>query len=91
MDYLLQSVQVLPAAGFEDDQTATSLDFDAPDGSVRINTSEESNSPSTRLKLIKKDDESYYVKTPSQSTVFLIQYILGDFLLMEKSDILVSD
>ncbi|HAT21645.1 MAG TPA: hypothetical protein DCS57_02385, partial [Dehalococcoidia bacterium] len=91
MDYLLQSVQVLPAAGFEDDLAAKSLDFDAPDGSVRINTSEESNSPTTRLKLIKKDDESYYVKTPTQSTVFLIQYILGDFLLMKKSDILVSD
>ena len=91
MDYLLQSVQVLPATGFENDQTAKSLDFDAPDGAVRINTSEESNSPTTRLKLIKKDEESYYIKTPSQSTVYLIQYILGDFLLMEKSDILVSD
>ena len=77
--------------GFEDDVVSKALDFDAPDGSVRINTSEESNSPTTRLKLIKKDDESYYVKTPSQSTVFLIQYLLGDFLLMKKSDILVTD
>ena len=91
MEYLLQSVQVLPASGFEDDATSKTLDFDAPDGSIRINTSEESNSPTTRLKLIKKDDESYYVKTPSQSTVFLIQYLLGEFLLMEKSDILVTD
>ena len=91
MEYLLQSVQVLPASGFEDDVVSKALDFDAPDGSVRINTSEESNSPTTRLKLIKKDDESYYVKTPSQSTVFLIQYLLGDFLLMKKSDILVTD
>jgi len=91
IEYLLQSIQVLPASGFEDDVTSKSLDFDAPDGSVRINTSEESNSPTTRLKFIKKDDESYYVKTPSQSTVFLIQYLLGDFLLMQKSEILVTD
>ena len=91
MEYLLQSVQVLPASGFEEDATSKTLDFDAPDGSIRINTSEESNSPTTRLKFIKKDDESYYVKTPSQSTVFLIQYLLGDFLLMQKSEILVPD
>ena len=91
MEYLLQSVQVLPASGFEDDVVSKALDFDARDCSVRINSSEESNSPTTRLILIKKDDESYYVKTPSQSTVFLIQYLLGDFLLMKKSDILVTD
>ena len=94
---LLGLMQIMPAMGFEDDSIAKSLDFDAPDGSIRVNTVEESNSPTTRLKLIKKDEKSYYVKIPSQSTVFLIGYIpetpylLGDFLLMGKSDILVSD
>ncbi len=94
---LLSFMQFMPATGFENGIIAKSLDFDAPDGSIRVNTVEESNSPTTRLKLIKKDERSYYVKIPSQSTVFLIGYIpetpvlLGDFLLMKKSDILVSD
>jgi hypothetical protein len=91
IDYLLQSVEVLPASGFEDDSNAKSLDFDAPDGSIRINTTDDSNSPTTRLKLIRKDSDSYFIRASGQSTVYLIQGLLGDFLLMEKSDLLVTD
>ncbi len=91
IDYLLQSVEVLPASGFEDDSNAKSLDFDAPDGSIRINTTDDSNSPTTRLKLIRKDSDSYFIRASGQSTVYLIRGLLGDFLLMEKSDLLVTD
>ena len=91
IDYLLQSVEVLPASGFEDDSNAKSLDFDAPDGSIRINTTDDANSPTTRLKLIRKDSDSYFIRASGQSTVYLIQGLLGDFLLMEKSDLLVTD
>ena len=91
IDYLLQSVEVLPASGFEDEATAKSLDFDAPDGSIRINTIEDSNSPTTRLKLIRKDTDSYFIKTSGQSTVYLVEGLLGDFLLMKKLDLLVTD
>ena len=91
VDLLLQTVSVVPALGFEEDSIADKLDFDAPDGAVRINTVPNSSSPTTRLKFIRKDEQTSYVKIPSQSTVFIVDSRLAEFLLMSKEEILLKD
>ena len=87
MNPLLQAIELLPAIGFEAAEIAAKLDFDAPDGSIRINTSMESNIPTTKLKFIRKDDLSFYVKIPSQTTVYIVDARLADFLLMPREGI----
>jgi len=91
IDMILQAVAVVPAMGFLEDSEQESLDFAAPDGAIRINTFEGSNSPTTRLKFIRNDDVTYFVKTPSQSTVFLVDANLSEFLLMNKENIILPD
>ena len=91
LQYLFQAVQLIPAIGFADEEISKMLDFDAPDGALRINTAETSNTPTTRLKFIKKDDVSYYVKLSSQSTVFIMDGQTAEFLMMDISDISVSE
>ena len=88
---ILQAISVVPAMGFLEDSEQESLDFAAPDGAIRINTFEGSNSPTTRLKFIRNDDLTYFVKTPSQSTVFLVDANLSEFLLMNKENIILPD
>ena len=91
VDMILQAISVVPAMGFLEDSEQESLDFAAPDGAIRINTFEGSNSPTTRLKFIRNDDLTYFVKTPSQSTVFLVDANLSEFLLMNKENIILPD
>ena len=91
LQYLFQAVQLIPAIGFAEEEISKLLDFDAPDGALRINTSETSNTPTTRLKFIKKDEVSYYVKLSSQSTVFIMDGQTAEFLMMDISDISVSE
>ena len=91
LDLIMQTLQILPANGFETDEIADSLDFDAPDGSIRINTHKEASSPTTRLKFIKKDDTLYYVQIPSRSTTFTLDAQAAEFLLLNKNMIAVVD
>ena len=91
LQYLFQAVQLIPAIGFAEEEISKLLDFDAPDGALRINTCETSNTPTTRLKFIKKDEVSYYVKLSSQSTVFIMDGQTAEFLMMDISDISVSE
>jgi len=84
MSILIQTVSIVPALGFEEDSIAKTLDFDAPDGSLRINTYKDSGAPTTRIKLIMKDVSTYYAKIPSQSTVFIIDGSMGEFLLSKR-------
>ncbi|MEC8890249.1 MAG: DUF4340 domain-containing protein [Chloroflexota bacterium] len=91
IDVLLQAISIVPAVGFEEEGVAKGLDFDAPEGAVRINTLKDSSSPTTRLKFIRKDTETFYVKIPSQSTVFFVDGRPAEFLLMRKEDIQIPD
>ena len=91
LQYLFQAVQIIPAVGFADETVSKTLDFDAPDGALRINTLDTSNTPTTRLKFIKKYESTYYVKLSSQSTVFIMDGQTAEFLMMDISDISVSE
>jgi len=84
MSVLTQTVNIVPALGFEEDSIAKTLDFDAPDGALRINTYKDSGSPTTRIKLIRKDDSTYYAKIPSQSTVYIVDGAMAEFLMSKR-------
>ena len=84
MSVLTQTVNIVPALGFEEDSIAKTLDFDAPDGALRINTYKDSGSPTTRIKLIRKDESTYYAKIPSQSTVYIIDGAMAEFLMSKR-------
>ena len=38
LDMIMQTLQILPATGFETDEISKDLDFDAPDGAIPVTT-----------------------------------------------------
>ena len=81
---LLQTFQGLLATGFADDDEADELTFDAATPSIRIVTAEGSSSPTIRLRFLPRDEETSYVKTGSQPTVFIIPRGLAELLLIRQ-------
>ena len=75
---------MLVATGFADNDEADSVTFDAATPSIRIVTIEGAGNPTTRLRFLPRDEETYYVKTGSQSTVFIIERGLAEFLLQRQ-------
>lgn len=84
VDALLRTLQFVVAADFATDDEKSGLKFDEPDASVRIVTSLDATSPTTRLRFIVRDDVSYYVRTPTDPTVFILDRNTGDALLLPK-------
>ena len=81
---LLQTFQGLLATGFAADDEADELTFDAATPSIRIVTAEGSSSPTIRLRFLPRDEETSYVKTGSQPTVFIIPRGLAELLLIRQ-------
>ena len=87
VDIVLTTIErLLLASGFADDE-ARELDFDSPDASVRIVTRQGASSPTTRLRFLERDDISYYVNTPAQSTVFILDKRIADGLLKAEEEL----
>ena len=72
----------LVAMGFADESISKTLDFNSPDGSLRINTVLDQ---SIKLKFIQKDTDSYYVKKPNDPTVYLVDSESARILQMPQS------
>ena len=72
----------LVAMGFADESITKTLDFNSPDGSLRINTFLDQ---SIKLKFIQKDTDSYYVKKPNDPTVYLVESESARILQMPQS------
>ena len=88
---LLFVLENLPEAeGFAEEEEAKNLTFDAATPSVRIGTLSDSGFPTTRLRFLKRDDGSYYVKNPAQPTVYIVDAQVVDLLLQRKQDFLPS-
>ena len=58
------------------------IDFNSPDGSLRINTVLDQ---SIKLKFIQKDTDSYYVKKPNDPTVYIVDFESARLLQMPQS------
>ena len=78
------------AIGFADEDEAEGLKFDTPDASVRIVTIEGATSPTTRLRFLERDAFSYYVRIPTEPTVFIVDRDFADGLLKRKEDFLAA-
>ena len=70
---VLGTLEAFIAAGFAPPNEIEGLDFNGPEGiSVRIITTEESGFPTTRVRLLPRDDLSLYAKTPRRPNVFIV-------------------
>ena len=91
LEGVLRNIERLIARDFATVQEAGDLDFNGPDAiSIRIITSPDAISPTTRVRLLRRDDLTYYAKTPVQSTVFILGNTVTDFLLLRAQDIIAS-
>lgn len=84
---VLERLEGLVANGFAPQNETQGLDFTAPEGiSIRIITSEESPFPTTRVRLLPRDDRTFYARTPVQSTIFIVDARLTASLLLSLDD-----
>ena len=90
VERVMQAIESLQAIGFADDETARGLAFNSPDAVVRVTTGEGAQNPATRVRFLKRDDGSYYVRTGARSTVYILSEAAAAQLLIAKSE-LVED
>ena len=79
---VLGTLEALIASGFAPESETQSLDFTGPEGiSVRVITQEDSGFPTTRVRLLPRDDVSFYARTPLQPTIFIVDARIAAGLL----------
>ena len=84
---VLGTLEGFIASGFAPEQEAENLDFTGPSGiSIRIITTEDSGFPTTRVRLLPRDDISLYATTPRRANVFLIDARAAAGLLLSLDD-----
>lgn len=86
IDTMLRSLELLFADGFASEEESRGLDFEGSFASVRIVTASGASVPTTRLRILERDDISYYLKTPARPTIFIVNKNLIDLLLRSKVD-----
>ncbi|MCI0439759.1 MAG: DUF4340 domain-containing protein [Chloroflexi bacterium] len=88
VDFLLTiAEQRLIASGFASEEEAQGLNFEQPKAAVRFVTSPNSAFPTTRLRFLDRDDATYFVSTPADATVFILNKALGDAMLVTREDV----
>ena len=84
---VLGTLEGFVASGFAPENETEGLDFAGPNAiSVRIITTEDSGFPTTRVRLLPRDDLSLYAKTPRRPNVFLIDMRAAAGLLLSFDD-----
>ncbi len=83
---VLNALRLVISSGFATEEEAGELNFGVPDAMVRIVTREDAASPTTRLRLLDRDEASMYLAIPSQSTVFIIDRRALAGLLLRLQD-----
>ncbi len=84
---VLGTLEGFVASGFAPENETEGLDFTGPAGiSIRIITTEDSGFPTTRVRLLPRDDVSLYATTPRRSNIFLIDARVAAGLLLSLDD-----
>lgn len=84
---VLGTLEGFVASGFAPEQEADALDFTGPGGiSIRIITTEDSGYPTTRVRMLPRDDFSLYATEPRRANVFLIDARAAAGLLLSIDD-----
>ena len=91
VDSLLRVVELLYAEGFATAEESQGLPFDNPAASVRIETRSGASNPTTRIRIVERDDLSYYVRTPVRTSVFIVNRGLLDLLLVTRAELSSDD
>ena len=88
VDSMLEIFSQFYTSGFAN----TTVSFDSPDASIRINTIEGSDYITTKIKFLSKDSESYYVQIPSQpGTTFIVaSELIDNYLLLNQEDLKIQ-
>ena len=87
---MLSALEFLAASGFANEEETKGLKFDPGDASVRVVTKQGSDTPTTRLRFLERDADSYYLRTPTQPTVFILDRDAADTLLKTKEELLAG-
>ena len=87
---VLSALEFLVASGFANEEETKGLKFDPGDVSVRVVTKQGSTTPTTRLRFLERDADSYYLRTPTQPTVFILDRDAADTLLKTKDELLAG-
>jgi hypothetical protein len=87
VDQMLSVLEVIVAAGFATDEEATGLRFDSPDATVRVVTKEGAEAPTTSLRILRRDDITYFLRTPTKSSVYIMDAGFVDALLAREADL----
>ena len=87
LNSIIGILQLVIASGFESEEVAETLNFTTPDAMVRVLTRDDAPTPSTRLRFLQRDDRSFYLKTPTTSTVYIVDAQRVGPLLLRMSDI----
>ena len=88
---VLRNIERLIAADFATADEAVELDFNGRDAiSIRIVTASDATSPTTKVRLLPRDDVSFYAKTPVQSTVFILGNTVTELLLLRADDLIAG-
>ena len=91
VDSVLRVIELLFAEGFATAEESEGLRFDNPTASVRVVTRSGASNPTTRIRVLERDDLSYYVKTPIRSTVFIVNRNLLDLLRLTREELSSED
>ncbi len=91
LNAILATLQLVVASGFAEEEEADKLNFAAPDAMVRVLTHEDASAPSTRLRLLRRDDRSMYLRIPTTSTVYIVDNQSLGALLLTMEDIVDSE
>ncbi len=84
---MLGTLEALVASGFAPPNEREGLDFAGENGiSVRIIPIEDSGFPTTRVRLLPRDDFSFYVRTPVQPTIYILDGRTASTLLLTLAD-----
>ncbi len=89
---VLATLEGFIAGGFAPPNEAEGLDFTGPEGiSVRIITSEESGFPTTRVRLLPRNEVSLYAKTPRRPNVFIVDARATASFLLSFDDFITQN
>lgn len=84
---VLSNIEVLVSREFAGSDETQGLDFAGPDSiSIRITPNPESNFPVTSVRLLPRDNTSFYARTPVQSTIFIVDAVVTVNLLLTSRD-----
>jgi len=89
---VLSSLEILISQGFATAEETSNLDFNGPNAiSLRIIPKEDSGYPVSRVRLLPRDESTFYAKTPLHGHIFILSTNVTNTLLLKSSDFIAPE